>query len=126
MQSSKATTDRLGRLCAPGHVNGYPVTFIVDTGANLVAVPRNLLEHCKLTRGNSITILTANGKATAFKSVAEVLAVGEIVLYNVPVLITPPSVFQFVLLGMSALRLMEVHIINGELTLTYNPATGGA
>jgi aspartyl protease family protein len=107
-------------------VNGHPVTFIIDTGANLVAVPRNLLEQCKLVRGNSITILTANGKATAFKSVANVLAVGEIVLYDVPVLITPPSVFQFVLLGMSALRLMEVHIINGELTLTYNPTTGGA
>lgn len=126
MQSTKATTDRLGRLCAPGHVNGEPVTFIIDTGANLVAVPRNLLESCQLVRGNSLSIITANGKATAFKSVAKVLAVGEIVLYDVPVLITPPSSYRFVLLGMSALRLMEVHIIKGELTLTYNPATGGA
>lgn len=113
----EAAADAHGCVYINGHINGYPVKFLLDTGASLVAIPTNILDGLEIERGQSVSIVTSNGRAPAFKANAKSLALGEIILYDVPVLITPPSRLRCVLLGMSALKRLDVRLNRGILTL---------
>lgn len=57
------TRNRAGHFEAPGEINGKPVTFLLDTGATYVAVPRNLASELGLEPGRSAWFNTANGRA---------------------------------------------------------------
>ena len=46
---------------ANGFINGYPVTFLVDTGATDVALSEALAERLRLQRGGGAISQTANG-----------------------------------------------------------------
>jgi aspartyl protease family protein len=50
-----------GHFYAPGTVNGYPVTFMVDTGATLVSVSETVAKKLSLNGGVQTTFRTANG-----------------------------------------------------------------
>lgn len=50
-----------GHFYAPGTINGYPVKFMVDTGATHVAISEELAQKAALRGGLKSTFRTANG-----------------------------------------------------------------
>jgi aspartyl protease family protein len=94
----------LGHYVASGFINDHDATFLLDTGATLVAVPEKLAITFKLKKGRSHRINTANGTATAYQTEIENLKIGAIELRHVPASITPSMRGDEILLGMSALK----------------------
>lgn len=109
--------DGQGHFRASGSINGHPVLFLLDTGATDVAVPEALAERLGLERGTPIELLTANGRATGYRTRLERLQLGDIVLHDVRALIAPGMGNDQVLLGMSALRQLEFTQRAGTLVL---------
>ncbi len=71
---------RDGHFYADGKVNGYPVRFLVDTGATMVVVSEAVAQSAGLQGGQPTVFRTANGQLN-----------GRVV-GNVPVAIGPASV----------------------------------
>ncbi len=113
----RLVSSRQGHYRAAGHINGEPVTFLLDTGATQVAVPIELARRLGLQAGAPIIISTANGRATAHRTELKRLQLGDIVLHDVAALIAPGMGGDEVLLGMSALKQLEFTQRDGSLML---------
>jgi aspartyl protease family protein len=97
-----------GHYVFDGEINQKPVTFIVDTGATTTAIPENLQDYLQLEAGPAFTVLTANGKATAYATRINVLKMGDIVLKNTRASLNPGLGNREILLGMNILKHMEL------------------
>lgn len=111
--------NRMGHYVARGEVNGKPVTFLLDTGATLVAVPESLAQKLGLRKGRQGISQTANGRAITYRTEIDRLELGEIELVNVAASITPGMDGDVILLGMSALKEFELIQKGDTLTLRY-------
>ncbi|MEJ2529258.1 MAG: TIGR02281 family clan AA aspartic protease [Gammaproteobacteria bacterium] len=100
--------NRQGHYLATGAINGYPVTFLLDTGATDVAVSGGLAATLGLRRGMPITSQTANGTVTAWQTELAEVSIGDIRLRNVRASILPGLQGDEVLLGMSFLKQLEL------------------
>ncbi|HAT9304438.1 TPA: TIGR02281 family clan AA aspartic protease, partial [Legionella pneumophila subsp. pneumophila] len=98
-----------GHYWIKGKINEYPVEFLVDTGATLVAIPQGLAKDLKITGRYPVTIETANGKVTGFLTRLQHLSFGEFHLQNVKAVIIPENDDNTVLLGMNVLS--QFHMI---------------
>lgn len=113
--------NRFHHYVATGAINGNEVTFLLDTGATIVAVPEGLADRLNLKKGSRHTVATANGEAIAYFTIIDELRLGPITLYDIPASINPGMAFgDEILLGMSALKDLEITQSNGELTLKQN------
>ncbi len=113
------TANRRGHYLVSGNINGKPVTFMLDTGATDVVIPIDLKQKLDLTSYGRGAALTANGRVELENSFIDSLSIGEINLYNVPASLNPGmSAEQPILLGMSALKQLELFKSDGKLTLT--------
>lgn len=74
-----------GHFYAPGTVNGYPVNFLVDTGASLVSVSESVARKVSLTGGMATTFKTANGNRPGRVVGGVHIAVGPVSLPDVKV-----------------------------------------
>lgn len=109
--------NRSGHFEAPGQINGEPVTFLLDTGATYVAVPRNLAESLGLEPGRSAWFNTANGRVEGNLTTLDEVTLGGIRANNVQGSISPGMERDIVLLGMSFLNLLAIEIRDGEMVL---------
>ncbi|KSR38915.1 retropepsin-like aspartic protease family protein [Pseudomonas aeruginosa] len=116
----RLASSRQGHYLLNGQVNGEAVTFLLDTGATQVAVPQALAERLALERGAPITLSTANGRATGWRTRLDRLQLGDIRLSGVAALIVPGMDGDEVLLGMSALKQLEFTQRDGTLVLRQN------
>lgn len=110
-------SSRQGHYLVDGQIDGQKVTFLLDTGANQVAVPSAVAERLGLVRGAPIVISTANGRATGHRTRLASLRLGDIELRDVAALIAPGMDGDEVLLGMSALKQLEFSQKGGTLVL---------
>jgi aspartyl protease family protein len=90
-----------------GSINKHPVVFLLDTGATDVVIPHQLAQKIGLQRGAKQYATTANGTVSVFRTRVNTLRIGEITLNNVKASINPGMDDSVVLLGMSALRMVE-------------------
>ena len=97
-----------GHYLAPGTIDDEPVVFLLDTGATTVSVPAALGERLGLPPGPAEPVTTANGVITVQRTVIPRLALGPIQLENVRAHLNPRMDSEVVLLGMSALRDLEL------------------
>ena len=109
-----------GHFIASGQVNGYPVRFMVDTGATLVAIPtaeakRLGIDYEKGTRGYSST---AGGIVPVFRVKLDSVSVGGITLLGVEASVLDAPGMDFLLLGNSFLSRTEMRREGTVLTLT--------
>ena len=102
---------------ANGTINGQPVTFLVDTGATQVSVPKHLAEKLKLKAGAPAYAITANGRVETRLTLIDHLQLGSIQLKQVRASINPGMRQDEILLGMSALKNVEFTHRNGTLTI---------
>ena len=106
-----------GHFLARGLINGEAVEFLLDTGATDVAIPAALAERLGLPRGAPISLHTANGTSTGYRTRLTSLQLGDILLSDVRALIAPGMHGEEVLLGMSALKQLEFTQRDGTLLL---------
>ena len=103
-----------------GKINDKNVVFMLDTGATSVAVPVNLAQKLNLQKGRPYQVSTANGNSTAFATRIDSLQIGAIVLYDVKAAIATGMTGNQILLGMSALKELDIHQRGKQLTLTQH------
>jgi aspartyl protease family protein len=99
---------RHGHYVATGAINGYTVTFLLDTGATDVAIPERVSKRIGLTRGMPMQVSTANGTITVYGTRLDTVSLGLIEMQNVRANINPYMNGDEVLLGMSFLKHLEL------------------
>ena len=103
-----------------GTINSIDATLIIDTGATNVVVAEELAIKAGLTKGRRAKAMTANGLVTVYQTTIDKLAIGPLTIINAKADINPSMKGKEVLLGMSALKEMEIHQSNGHLTITQH------
>jgi len=110
--------NRYHHYVTPGTINGKAVTFLLDTGATDVVVPAELAESLNLHGGRKNYAQTANGLVEVQSTVIDELTIGPIRFFKVQASINPGmNGNEEILLGMSALRQVEIFQKNSQLTL---------
>ena len=109
-----------GHFWVSARVDGVGFRFMVDTGASAVVFSKADARRLGVDPASlryDRTVLTANGATTAAAIRLRKLAIGPIVVSDVPALVTAGDLSD-PLLGMRFLeRLSAVEITNGRLTL---------
>ena len=111
--------NRYGHYVTSGVINQVDVEFMLDTGATNVAVPQAVANKVGLRKGRAVQVNTANGIATAYRTVIDELSFGEITLFNVNATIVPGMGGSQILLGMSVLKQVEFRQLGDQLTLKH-------
>jgi aspartyl protease family protein len=112
--------DANGMFRAAGSINGYPVSFLVDTGASIVAmnsVQAKRLGIQYLLNGVATVVSTASGKVTAYNVQLDNVAIGRIKLTGIEAVVIEGSHPEEVLLGMSFLGRLNVKNENEVMML---------
>jgi len=118
-QSVSLTADARGHFAATGSINGYPVTFLVDTGATAIAISAAEAKRIGLDykAGQATGVGTAAGVVPAWRVKFNTVKVGSITLNQVDGMVVE-SGLSVPLLGMSFLNRMEMRRDGETMTLT--------
>ncbi len=108
-----------GNIVGIGSINGKSVNFLADTGASTVVVPEKIAQRIGLNKGLQVPFTTAGGIVVHYATILNSLRLGQIEIHNVPAAINPAMKDDTVLLGMTALGLMDMHMEQGNLILKY-------
>jgi len=113
--------DASGHFFVQAAINGTQVRMMVDTGATGVVLSREDARRVGINPQPSdftVRTSTANGTVPVAPIVLKEVAVGEILVRDVPAVVHPDTRFQDSLLGMSFLsRLSQFEISGGRLIL---------
>jgi aspartyl protease family protein len=110
--------NRHHQYLSSAQINGHPITLLVDTGATEVVIPSALAQQLQLPVGPPGYATTANGRVRVNSTHIDEIIIGSIVLRNVAATINPGmSKGDAALLGMSALKTIELRQRDGELLL---------
>ena len=117
--SVSLTADSRGHFAAAGSLNGYPVTFLVDTGATSIAINADEARRMGLNyKASSPTgVSTAACVVPAWRVTFNTVKLGAITLNQVDGLVVE-SGLNVPLLGMSFLNRMEMKRDGQTMTLT--------
>lgn len=102
--------DPSGFFYVPGLINGYPVRFLVDTGATTVALSSELAERIGIeyTKGRRGIASTASGVIPVYEFDLKSVTVGGIELSNVSAGVILGEHPTVPLLGMSFLGQLDM------------------
>ena len=103
--------DAYGMYQTQGNINGYPVNFLVDTGATLIAMNRNTARRLGLSYkldGIEGRTSTASGIAKAYYIVLKKVKVGHILLHDIQAAVIDSDFPNEVLLGNSFLNRVKM------------------
>lgn len=109
--------NRQNHYVTSGLINNQPVVFMLDTGATSVAVPAALAQQLGLKPGYRHKAVTANGIVEVRDTRIDTLTIGPITLRNVQASINPGMSGPEILLGMSALKDLELTQRDNTLTI---------
>ena len=118
-KSVSLTADARGHFAAAGSLNGYPLTFLVDTGATDIAI--NAAEARRMgldyKAGQAFGVSTAAGVVPAWRVTFNTVKVGGITLNQIEGMVVEAGL-SVPLLGMSFLNRMEMQRDGQTMTLT--------
>jgi len=113
------TADARGHFAAAGSINGYPMSFMVDTGATTIAI--NAAEARRIgldyKSEQAVGVSTAAGVVPAWRVKFNTVKVGGIMLNQVEGMVVETGL-SVPLLGMSFLNRMEMRRDGQTMTLT--------
>ena len=112
--------NRYGHYVLDGEINGQKVTFLIDTGATTTSIPENIAQRLGLHKGLPVTVETANGTTTAYRSRLDSLHIGLIEFNDVLATINPGYQSDEILLGMNILKNLEL-VQRGETMIIRTP-----
>lgn len=112
--------DSNGFFHAEGSINGVAMTFLVDTGANTVALNSATAKRARIdyTKGRPGTARTASGYARMYGLKLDTVKIGAIVLRNVDAGVIDGPQPEVPLLGMSFLSALEMKREGNKMELT--------
>jgi aspartyl protease family protein len=111
--------NRSGHYVFDGEINRQKVTFLVDTGATMTAVPGRMQQQLGLRAGPAMSVSTANGVAEARLTKFDQLAIGGIEMYDVDATLIDDMAIDEILLGMNVLRHFELVQRGNELIIRH-------
>ena len=116
----RLSRDPLGQYRVVGTINASPVSFLVDTGASVVAMSERHARSVGLAYLDAQPgkVQTAQGLADAYFTSLNEVTVGGIILHNVKATVISGDYPTEVLLGMSFLNQVDMRDSEGVLTLT--------
>ena len=97
------SADKQGHYTISGRINDYPVKFLVDTGASLVAIPQNVADRLHIKGRYPVAMSTANGEITGSLTRIKQVQFGTFIITDAKAVIIPANEDEVVLLGMSVL-----------------------
>lgn len=106
-----------------GSVNGRMLEFLLDTGANSVAMSSRQARRLGInfkSREREVSVSTAQGDVRAWQVVLERIKVGEIELQQVAAVVIDGAYPVYALLGMSFLSRVTMSNKQGVVTLVQN------
>ena len=117
-QTVSLTADARGHFAAAGSLNGYPVSFLVDTGATSIAISSAEAKRMGLNykAGQAYGVNTAAGVVPAWRVTFNTVKVGGITLNQVEGMVLEAGL-NVPLLGMSFLNRMEMRRDGQTMTL---------
>lgn len=107
----QAFPDSMGMYYVQGSANGYPIKFLIDTGATAIAMNSAQADRLGIDYkliGDQALVSTASGIAKAYTINLNKVKVGEIELQNVRAMVIDGGYPKEVLLGMSFLSRVSV------------------
>ena len=118
--SVSLTADARGHFSAGGSINGYPMNFLVDTGATSISISATEARRIGLDykAGKAGAVNTAAGVVPAWRVTFNTVKVGNVTLNQVEGLVLE-SGLSVPLLGMSFLNRMEMKRDGQTMTLTH-------
>jgi len=118
-KSVSLTADARGHFAAAGSLNGYPMTFLVDTGATSIAISAAEARRIGLDykAGQATGVGTAAGVVPAWRVKFNTVKVGGITVSQVDGMVVETGL-SMPLLGMSFLNRMEMRRDGQTMTLT--------
>ena len=115
--------DGTGMYTTVGSVNGLPVSFLVDTGANVIAINAQQARRLGIdfrVVGQLSGVTTASGKVNAWAVMLDKVKVGELLLRNVRAVVLEGEYPETALLGMSYLGRLDINNDGRLMTLRKN------
>ena len=114
----KLASDAAGHFQTQGTINGGSVTFLVDTGATLIAIGQPDADRLRLPYkdGQRVSLRTANGDTAGYRVRLNTVRIGDVEVYDVEAVVHG-SALPFVLLGNSFLTRFQMKRENDTLTL---------
>jgi len=109
--------NRQGHYIADGKLNDHWATFVLDTGATNISIPKDVAAEMGLTEGKAEKTRTANGDIVVYRVTLDSVKLGAIELKNVTAHINPHMNGKMVLLGMSFLKHVDMTQKNKQLLL---------
>jgi len=113
--------DARGHFEVDARVEGRPMTFMVDTGASVIALTASDAARLGIRpapRDFVAEVKTANGTARAAPARLERVEIGDLVVRDVAALVLPDAALSDNLLGLSFLsRLRRFEYSDGRLVL---------
>ncbi|WP_026971672.1 retropepsin-like aspartic protease family protein [Aliagarivorans marinus] len=109
--------NRQGHYLTQAQINGHPVVMLVDTGATEISIPSSVAERLELPDGARVPVNTANGRVTVRQTRISQLDIGPLRWRDLSAHINPGYQGEEILLGMNALKHLELIQRDGVLTL---------
>lgn len=113
--------DARGHFLTEGRIEGQRISFMIDTGASVVALNESSAARFGLrpARGDyKATVNTANGTVKAARTRLAMLEVGGLVVRDVDAMVLPNEALSENLLGLSFLsKLKRFEYANGQMVL---------
>jgi aspartyl protease family protein len=110
-----------GHHYVEGEINGYPITFVVDTGASVVSINVEAARKAGLPEGRAATFGTAAGSAQGSIVARQRVTAGGVSVDDLSVAVIP-GLSEYGLLGQNFLRHMDVIQSGEKLTLRARPS----
>jgi clan AA aspartic protease (TIGR02281 family) len=105
-----------GHYFMDGTINGKALTFVIDTGASVVSLPREMAMMAQIYCRDNILMQTANGAASACTAMIPKLEFGPFRIENAPAVIAPN--LSQPLFGMNVLSHFKIEQENGEMRIS--------
>ena len=107
-----------------GKINNEDVKFLIDTGATIVSIPEHVANKAGLIQGMPITINTAGGTKISYLTKIQDLTIGNtnqnIIIHNITATINPHVSDDTILLGMGALKQLDLTHAKDTLIIRQN------
>lgn len=105
-----------GAYRVAGSANAIPLTFLVDTGATFLSLPKEVADKAGMHCVKAITTNTANGSASGCEAIISKLTFGRFTVRDVRAVIMPNLAQP--LLGMNVLSQFKVEHEDGTMKIS--------